>query len=61
MQFTSTQPDILSVLLCSEEDMVNPCNDNKIIHLSGFELVAYRIKVINVAVNLFGLLLSRNL
>ena len=61
MQLIPTQPDILSVLLYSEEDMINPCNDNKMIHLLGFELVAYQIKVSNMAVNPFGLFLSRNL
>jgi len=61
MQFTPTQPDILSVLLYSQQDMINPCNDNKMIHLSGFELVAYKIKVSNMTAYPFGLFLSRNL
>jgi len=41
--------------------MINPCNEKKMIHLSGFKLVAQQIKVSNMAVHPFGLFLSRNL
>jgi len=59
-QLNLTRAGIQSVLLCLKE-AITLRHANKIVPLSGFELVAYRIQVSNMAVTAFCLLLSSNL
>jgi hypothetical protein len=46
------QPDILPVLLCLKEAMINLGNDR---NLSGLKLVAYLIQITNIRVTAFDL------
>jgi len=59
-QLNLTRAGIQSVWLCLKE-AITLRHANKIASLSGFELVAYRIQVSNMAVTAFCLLLSSNL
>jgi len=59
-QLNLTRAGIQSVLLCLNE-AITLRHANKIVPLSGFEMVAYQIHVSNMTVTAFYLSLSSNL